>query len=256
MFVLGLSGEERVVVLALVGLALAAGVLLWWQGRAPSLGWEGATGAAAVAGSGASGEAGQPGGATGGSGDPGSAEADSAAASAEEAPAEVLTVHVAGAVARPGVYCLPAGSRVVDAVNAAGGPTAAADPNAVNLARPLADGERFYLPTRAEVKSLGPGSVTWPGAASGQAGASGVGPSGPGDLLVSGGAGGARGKVDLNSATLAELDSLPGIGPTLAARIVQYRTENGPFASPEELLNVSGIGEKKLAEIRDLVTVR
>lgn len=158
---------------------------------------------------------------------------------------------MAGAVARPGVYSLAAASRVVDAVKAAGGITAAADPNAINLARLIADGERLYIPTRDEARDSGSAwsaASSWelrsqPGDGSGSTGGSGP-AAGPG------------GKVNVNTATEADLDTLPGIGPTLAARIVQYRGQNGPFNSPEELMNVSGIGPKKYADLADLVTIR
>lgn len=160
-------------------------------------------------------------------------------AGATETPAAPIAVHVAGAVVHPGVYVLPAESRVIDAVGAAGGSTPAADPNSVNLARRLTDGERLYIPTRAEVAKLGQSAAA-------------AGWDGGGASAVAGGSG----RVNLNTATLEELDGLPGIGPTLATRIIQYRAQNGPFNAPEELLNVSGIGEKKLADLKDLVTVR
>ena len=154
-------------------------------------------------------------------------------------PAAVILVHVLGAVARPGLFELPVGARVVDAVSAAGGFTAAADPAGANLARPLADGEQVYLPAVGETV---PG-----GAGGGSAGGSGAG-SGPAAGLPAV-------KVNLNRATAAELDALPRIGPAMAQRIVDYRSANGPFATIDDLRNVTGIGDKTFDALKDLVTV-
>ncbi|TFB88165.1 ComEA family DNA-binding protein [Cryobacterium algoricola] len=154
-------------------------------------------------------------------------------------PAAVILVHVLGAVARPGLFELPVGARVVDAVSAAGGFTAAADPAGANLARPLADGEQVYLPAVGETV---PG-----GAGGGSVGGSGVG-SGPAAGLPAV-------KVNLNRATAAELDALPRIGPAMAQRIVDYRSANGPFATIDDLRNVTGIGDKTFDALKDLVTV-
>lgn len=240
-------------VLLLLGLGLAAGVLLWWQGGTAGsrLEWQGTEVASAgtMAGAGAPADAdgnGEVGGET-----------------VSEGPVEIV-VHVAGAVVRPGVYTLPAGSRMIDAVNAAGGPAAGADPNAVNLARAVADGERVYVPTREEVRKFGQavgGSADGTGVFGGSAAGAGPGGTGTngGTWAASGGSGAdglTSGPININTATQAQLDSLPGIGPTLALRIIQYRAKNGPFTSPEELLRVPGIGEKKLAELQPFITVR
>jgi competence protein ComEA len=140
----------------------------------------------------------------------------------------VIVVHVAGAVAEPGVYELRAGSRVGAAIDTAGGPSRRADPGALNLAAPLADGERVYVPKIGEtvpVEDAPAGSTA---------------PAGP---------------VDLNRATAEELDTLPGIGPTTAAAIVDHREQNGPFARVDDLDAVRGIGPAKLDAIRELVSV-
>jgi competence protein ComEA len=141
------------------------------------------------------------------------------------------------------VYRLPAGSRVDDLVRAAGGLAPDADRDRVNLAAPLADGERVWVPRtgQAEVPEVVAGS--------------GVGGGGVG---VGGGAPGGSGApktVDLNTATAEELDTLPGIGPATAAAILAYREQHGRFASVDELLEVRGIGEAKLEQLRASVTV-
>lgn len=149
---------------------------------------------------------------------------------------EPLRVHVAGAVVRPGVYELDENSRVEDAVNAAGGFVVEADKNALNLAAHLEDGERLEIPYVAGFfpdEDLGFVVIT-EGTPSPLAGE---------DL------------VDINTASLEELDKLPGIGPSIAQRIIDYRTTNGPFASINDIVNVAGIGSATFAEIRDLITV-
>lgn len=165
---------------------------------------------------------------------------DEAAPSPEPAPP--LLVHVAGAVRDPGVYELPAGARVIDALTAAGGPTEGAAVDAVNLAAAVSDGARLYIPTLEEIEAAGPlADVPWP------AGAAGV-PGWPaGDA-------GSR-LVAVNRAGPEELQRLPGIGPVLAERIVAYRRRNGPFQAVEDLLGVSGIGPKVLEQLRPYVVV-
>jgi competence protein ComEA len=148
----------------------------------------------------------------------------------------LLVVHVAGAVASPGVYQLTSAARVIDAVTAAGGPISDADLDGLNLAAALADGQRVYVPHAGEVD---PAAVP-SGGADVAAGASGQVPSGP---------------VNVNTATAAELESLPGVGPATAAAIVDDRTRNGPFASVDDLERVPGIGPSKLAALRQQVTV-
>jgi len=156
--------------------------------------------------------------------------------------AGVVLVHVVGQVPRPGVVRLPPGSRVLNAVNAAGGAMRSADLNHLNLARVVADGEQIVVPKPGEIVPVAgaPGS---PGA--------GAGSSGQGST----GAGSAGGLVDLNTADAAALDSLPGVGPVLSQRILDWRTEHGRFSSVDELGEVSGIGDKLLAQIGPKVRV-
>lgn len=148
------------------------------------------------------------------------------------AAAPPLVVHVAGAVANPGLQQLHDGARVADALAAAGGPLANADVSQLNLASPLVDGARVYVPAVGEQVppelSAGPGgSVT----------AQSTGP------------------LDLNRATEAQLDALSGVGPSTAAAIVAYRRDHGPFRSVDDLLQVRGIGPSKLEALRSQVRV-
>jgi competence protein ComEA len=153
--------------------------------------------------------------------------APSTSAAEPVAPAVVL-VHVLGAVARPGLYELAEGDRVVDAVAAAGGFTAEADQAGLNLAQVLADAQQVQVPKVGEPPA--PAAGAGPGSAAG-------------------------GLVDLNSADLAALDTLPRVGPSTAQKILDWRESNGPFTSVDDLLAVSGIGEATLEGLRDLVTV-
>ena len=143
-----------------------------------------------------------------------------------------LYVHVAGAVRRPGLIRLPSGSRVAGAIERAGGPTRRADLTLVNLAARVQDGQQIVVPVA--------------GAAAGVAGAA----AGAAGGAAAGGSGGGA-KIHLSSATAEQLDEVDGIGPTLAARILEYRDAHGGFRSLEELAEVEGIGEKRLATLRD-----
>ena len=145
------------------------------------------------------------------------------ASAASRKPALVF-VHVVGAVRRPGLYRVRTGARVADAVARAGGPTRVAELELVNLAALVADGEQVVVPRH--------------GAAA---------------VASAGGGGGPTGPVHLNSATLEQLDALPGVGPVTAQKIVDYRTKHGGFGSVDELDAVPGIGPARLADLRPLV---
>ena len=151
---------------------------------------------------------------------------------------QAILVHVAGEVLVPGVYRLPAGARWSDAVRAARGPTFLADLNAVNLAQTLRDGDRVFIPRQPEpVLSLGAEENGTP-AGSGRR------PALP------------RAALDVNTATAADLESLPGIGPVLAGRIVEHRRTHGRFERLEDLLEVEGVGPRLLERLRPLLRVR
>jgi competence protein ComEA len=155
-----------------------------------------------------------------------------AAPSVSPAPASVI-VHVAGWVRRPGVFELAEGQRVIDAIHAAGGPRRGADLAALNLAAVLTDAQQVVVPKRGAVEAPAPPPGSAPSST-----------ASPGATLV-----------NVNTAAPEELETLPGIGEVLAAAIVAYREEHGPFTSVDQLLDVSGIGEVTLEEIRELVAV-
>lgn len=144
------------------------------------------------------------------------------AAVTQEAGGGVIRAHVSGAVASPGVVELPAGAIVADAVRAAGGALSDADLAAINLAASVRAGERIVVPDAT------------------------VGPTAVGPGVDTG--------IDLNTASASQLEALPGVGPVLAERIAAYRTERGPFLTVEDLLDVPGIGEAKLSQIRDSIS--
>ncbi len=160
-------------------------------------------------------------------------------------PAEEVVVHVSGAVKQAGVYRLAAGSRVADAIEQAGGATANADLESLNLAEPLTDGQKVHVPRKGETPPL--------------AAAATMAPPTPRTMQTSPRAT-ARASVqfpiDLNRATAEQLEAIPGVGPVLAQRIIEYRQANGRFNSVDELLEVRGIGPKRLEQLRAYVVVR
>lgn len=140
-----------------------------------------------------------------------------------------LVVHVTGHVTTPGLHRLPPDARVADAIDAAGGATGQAQLDALNLARPLSDGEQLHVPSAEETSP--PSASTAPSASK------------------------ADGTLDLNRATAAELEELPGIGPVLAGRIVEHRETHGPFPTIGDLRQVQGVGEKTFQSLVDLLSV-
>jgi competence protein ComEA len=153
-----------------------------------------------------------------------------------------VVVHVAGAVRRPGVYRMRAGERVDDAVRRAGGATRRADLSAVNLAAEVEDGRQIVVPRRP-VAAAGAGSAGAVAAGGADAGGAPA-PAAP-----------SSGPLNLNQATLEQLDELDGVGPATAQKIIEWRTQHGGFTSVDELDAISGIGEKRLASLRTQVTV-
>jgi len=143
-----------------------------------------------------------------------------------------LVVQISGAVPRPGVYALAQGSRVQDAISAAGGFLADAEKTGINLARALEDGEQLDVPY---VEGASPVILDVPTAAT----------EAPSSAEL----------ININFASQAELETLPGIGPTTAKKIIDYRQQNGPFVSIEDIINVSGIGPGTYEKIKDLITV-
>ena len=140
-----------------------------------------------------------------------------------------IIVDVAGWVRRPGVYEFVAGDRVIDAVNRAGGARNGADLTSLNLAAPLADGTQIVIPR--------------PGATA------------PGSSTSDTGTAGGTTLININTASETDLEALPGVGPVTAAAIIDYRTQNGPFATVDDLIDVSGIGPSTLEQIRPFATV-
>lgn len=149
----------------------------------------------------------------------------------EEITSALITVYVCGCVKAPSNITLSKDARIADAIRLAGGPTEKADLNAINMAQKLSDEDMIYVPQKGEILE---------GAGEKAAGA--VSPK-------------AKGKLNINKATAADLDGLPGIGPSTANKIIEYRKSNGNFKTIEELNNVSGIGDKKFEDLKGLVTV-
>ena len=159
---------------------------------------------------------------------------------------ERIIVHIAGAVTRPGVVELPAGSRLHEAIAAAGGSTAVADPDRLNLAAVLQDGQKIHVQARGDPPLAEP----HPGEPAGSAGAGSAGAGTAGERAAPAG-----GKIDLNTASVEELGTLPRVGPVLAQRIVDWRKQHGRFKTVEELDAVDGVGPKMLEALMPLVRV-
>lgn len=154
---------------------------------------------------------------------------------------EPIAVHVVGAVPRPGLYEFAEGARVQDAIDAAGGLLASASVDTINLAALLEDGQQLNIPFKvgeepSTSNSSDDTSLVLPGAT---------------EAISSGSS---QDLININTASVEELDSLPGIGPTIAQRIIDYRDENGPFQTIEDILNVSGVGPSTFDQIKDLIT--
>jgi competence protein ComEA len=204
------AGRQRVAVALLALAALAGGGLVWARATPQPTGAAAADGATAA---------------------PGQTLPRAAPdTSAPGGPSDEVAVHVAGRVRRPGLVRLPAGSRVHDAIRAAGGVTSGADLDAINLARRLTDGEQIRVPAPGD-PAVPPDPAAAPG-----------GPAAPSTPL------------DLNTATLEQLDALPGVGEVTANRIIAYRSAH-PFTAVDELLEVPGIGQRRFEQLKDLVTV-
>jgi competence protein ComEA len=171
-----------------------------------------------------------------------------------------IQVHVTGAVQQPGLYALPAGSRVGDAVQAAG-PADDADPDALNLAARLADGQRLVVPHQGEPppaalpESAAAASAPAASRAASNSAASRAASAPSAGAAAPGAASAPGGKVNLNTATAAQLDALPGIGPAYAKRILDYRERNGPYRSAQQLRDARLVPNATFDRIKDLVTV-
>ncbi|MEX5631846.1 helix-hairpin-helix domain-containing protein [Parafrankia sp. FMc2] len=251
--VLAPTARAALVLVVVAVLVAAAAGWMAWRNRPVSLGSPvpARSGAEGVPGAGSAGAlgatpgtraTGPPEGAgTGGvAGSAGSAGPEAGSERAEATVGSEVVVDVAGRVVRPGVVRLPAGARVVDALTRAGGPLPGTDTSGIALARILTDGEQILVDGRPGPAPPPLGAGADPGlgaAASGEA-------AGPGGQ-----------PLDLNTATAAQLDELPGVGPVLAQRIIDWRSENGPFTSPDQLGEVTGVGDRRLADLLPLVRV-
>lgn len=217
-----LLGHKAVVVAMLVVIAMASGLAMAsFGGASGGVTFERTDGASSSAGSGS---------------DDGANDQDSDDDSPEASVDTEVYVDVGGAVASPGVYRLKDGARVAQAIDAAGGLTLDADVTGLNRASKVADGQKIYVP------KVGEQTVT-------------AGDGADGGAAASPGVSNATGLVNINTASASELQTLSGIGPSMAQSIIDERTKNGAFASVDDLMRVSGIGEKKLAKIKDCICV-
>lgn len=217
-----LLGHKAVVVAMLVVIAMASGLAMaGFGGKSDGVAFERADGVSASVESGS---------------DDGSNDRDSEDNLSEASAETEMYVDVDGAVASPGVYRLKDGARVAQAIDAAGGLTPDADVTGLNRASKVADGQKIYVPKVGEQAA-----VAGDGADVGAAASPGVGD--------------ATGLVNINTASASELQTLSGIGPSMAQSIIDERTQNGAFTSVDDLMRVSGIGEKKFAKIKDCICV-
>lgn len=153
-----------------------------------------------------------------------------------------IVVHITGEVKNTGILILPEGARIADAINSAGGETEEADLDEVNLAYVLQDGQKIYIPNKQDKKSTESKEYI-------------TSESGNNVIIEDNTSVGVNKKVNINTATLDELETLPGIGEAIASKIIEYREQNGKFGRIEDLQNVKGIGEAKFAEIKELIAV-
>ena len=151
-----------------------------------------------------------------------------------------ISVYINGAVAIPGVYTLPPDARVAGLIAAAGGFSAEAFTDAVNMAQPLIDGIQVYVPDSADSAEIKSQLLTNPAPSDAQTTSTGI---------------SSDGRININSASKSELEEIPAVGPSTAASIMAYREDNGPFQEIEEIMNVSGIGEGKFEQMKDAITV-
>ena len=162
-----------------------------------------------------------------------------AVSSDADAPQDSITVYVTGAVNQPGVVSVAAGARVADAVNACGGLLPTADAEKINMAQAVKDGQQIRVPEKGAAKSSGTSKST----------------SSSTSASKSSETADAGGLININTADEAELDKLPGVGPSTAQKIIEYRETEGPFASPEDLMKVKGIGKAKYEKMKERITV-
>ena len=163
--------------------------------------------------------------------------------SAREAQEDSITVYVTGAVNQPGVVSVAAGARVADAVNACGGLLPTADAEKINMAQAVKDGQQIRVPEKGASKATKNATATASSSDNGKARASTGSDADAGEL------------ININTADEAELDKLPGVGPSTAQKIIEYRETEGQFASPEDIMKVKGIGKAKYEKMKDRITV-